>query len=96
MTVFIILDFIIISAISASVPSTSSAIILFHRVISLHASLLSAYDLGALSALLRAIYDSGSDELSPVYSKGRKEAHIERQDVKLYRENWKQYVGRDK
>ncbi|KAI0048462.1 hypothetical protein FA95DRAFT_1490735 [Auriscalpium vulgare] len=65
----------------------------FHNHRSHH--LLAAYDLGASSAQLQAIYDAEQDSLLSVFAI-RKEKRVERQDVVVQESNWKQFLGEEK
>ncbi|KAI0061597.1 hypothetical protein BV25DRAFT_1805308 [Artomyces pyxidatus] len=66
----------------------------YHNHLSHH--LLTAYDLGASSALLQAIYDKENTALSSVFAADVKRNVVERQEVKIQEDNWKEYLGQDK
>jgi predicted DNA-binding antitoxin AbrB/MazE fold protein len=51
--------------------------------------LLAAYDLGASSEIIQAIYDQGVKPLEPI----QKVQGEEVKEVVITRENWKEYLG---
>ncbi|KAI0060638.1 hypothetical protein BV25DRAFT_1887832 [Artomyces pyxidatus] len=59
-------------------------------------SLLAAYDLGASPALLQTIYDQEHGELQSVFMADTRNKTVEKQDVQIQEDNWKEYLGQDK
>ncbi|KZV69525.1 hypothetical protein PENSPDRAFT_652277 [Peniophora sp. CONT] len=64
----------------------------FHNHLSHH--VLAAYDLGAPPALLQQMYDAEADEAYNIYTENMKTKEIEKQDVKLTKDNWVDYLGK--
>ena len=64
----------------------------FHNHLSHH--IFAAYDLGAPPALLQTIYDDEAAEVYNIYTKNTKTKEIEKQDVKLTKDNWVDYLGK--
>jgi hypothetical protein len=57
-------------------------------------SLLAAYDFGAPTALLQAIYDSEKVSLEHIHTANSTNHIIERQDVQVTQKNWKDFLQR--
>ncbi|VDB87475.1 unnamed protein product [Peniophora sp. CBMAI 1063] len=64
----------------------------FHNHLSHH--ILAAYDLGAPPALLQTIYDDEAAEVYDIYTKNMKTREVEKQDVKITKDNWVDYLGK--
>ena len=58
--------------------------------------MLAAYDLGAPSKLLQAIFDAEKDGLDSIHLADRKANVVEEQNVDINKTNWQQYVGEEK
>ncbi|KZT73831.1 hypothetical protein DAEQUDRAFT_356373 [Daedalea quercina L-15889] len=65
-----------------------------HNHLSHH--LLAAYDLGAPSKLLQAIYDQERSGLSPIDLADRSKGLVEKQEVAISSQDWTDYLGQEK
>ena len=59
-------------------------------------SLLAAYDLGAPSSLIQAIYDEEKHGLNSVFIAYRPNKIVERQNLHIGVDTWTHYLGQEK
>lgn len=59
-------------------------------------SLLAAYDLGAPSSLIQAIYDEEKHGLNSVFTADRPNKTVERQNLHIGVDTWTHYLGQEK